>query len=147
MTRLTSSWGFAFLTLAASQLVSNCGMDAAQTNKPVVTASASDHTTTVSPSTQPVVAGGVADYASGATAMAATTDANMRPASTAAFTSAEATDYRISQQDVLQISVFQIKDLDSAVQVVQDGNITLPLIGSVQVAGRTTPETEQLIAG
>src|SRR6516165_12444373 len=64
-----------------------------------------------------------------------------------AFANRQATEYRISQQDILQISVFQIKDLDSAVQVGQDGNITLPLIGSVQVAGRTTPETEQLIAG
>jgi polysaccharide export outer membrane protein len=132
----------------ASQLVSNCGMDAAQTNKPVMTAPASGHTTTnVSPTTQPVVGGGINDHANGATAMAATTDANMQSASTAAFTSGEATDYRISQQDVLQISVFQVNDLNSAVQVGQDGNITLPLVGRVQVAGRTTPEAEQIIAG
>jgi polysaccharide export outer membrane protein len=43
--------------------------------------------------------------------------------------------------------VFQVNDLNSAVQVGQDGNITLPLIGRVQVAGRTTTETEQVIAG
>ena len=111
--------------------------------------------TAVSPATQPVVGGGAADYANGATAMAATTDASQtnrpgataQPASGAAFASGEATEYRISQQDILQISVFQVNDLNSAVQVSQDGNITLPLVGRVQVAGKTTSETEQIIAG
>jgi polysaccharide biosynthesis/export protein len=149
-------WSFVFFTLAAAQLLSNCGMDAAQSNKPAVTAPASGHgATNVSPATQPVVAGGVSDYANGATAMAATTDASQtnqtgamaQPASASPSGSADATDYRISQQDILQISVFQVNDLNSAVQVGQDGNITLPLIGRVQVAGRTTPEAEQIIAG
>src|SRR6516165_4785443 len=99
MKKLASLWSLVFFTLAASQLMSNCGMDAAQTNKPSV------------------------------------------------FASAEATEYRISQQDILQISVFQVNDLNSAVQVNQDGSITLPLVGKVQVAGRTTSETEQIIAG
>jgi polysaccharide biosynthesis/export protein len=102
-----------------------------------------------------VVGGGVADYANGPTAMAATTDASQtnlagttaQPASGAAFANAEATEYRISQQDILQISVFQVNDLNNAVQVSQDGNISLPLVGKVQVAGKTTSETEQIIAG
>jgi len=64
-----------------------------------------------------------------------------------AFGNRQATEYRISQQDILQISVFQVNDLNSAVQVSQDGNITLPLIGKAQVAGRTTNEAEQIIAG
>jgi polysaccharide export outer membrane protein len=68
-------------------------------------------------------------------------------ASTSPFASAEATDYRISQQDILQISVFQVNDLNSAAQVNQDGSVTLPLIGKVEVAGRTTSEAEQIIAG
>jgi polysaccharide export outer membrane protein len=76
--------------------------------------------------------------------MAATTDA---PQTNPSFTNGEGTEYRISQQDILQISVFQINDLNSAVQVSQDGNITLPLIGKVQVAGRSTYEAEQIIAG
>jgi polysaccharide export outer membrane protein len=141
MTRLTSSWGFAFLTLAASQLVSNCGMDAAQTNKPVITGPASG-------------AAGVGD-AGGTTAMAATTDTSQttrqigsqRSASASVLPSNDlATEYRISAQDILQISVFQVNDLNSAVQVGQDGNISLPLIGRFQVAGRTTTEAEQVIA-
>ena len=64
-----------------------------------------------------------------------------------AFGNRQPTEYRISQQDILQISVFQVNDLNSAVQVSQDGNITLPLIGKAQVAGRTTNEAEQIIAG
>jgi len=66
----------------------------------------------------------------------------------AAFGNRQPTEYRISQQDILQISVFQVNDLNNAgVQVSQDGNITLPLIGKAQVAGRTTDEAEQIIAG
>jgi polysaccharide biosynthesis/export protein len=154
MKKLASLWSFVFFTLAASQLLFNCGMDAAQTNKPAMTAPASGHTTAnVSPATQPVVGGGAGDYANGATAMAATSDASQtnQPGAgqqgTPASPFGEATEYRISQQDILQISVFQVNDLNSAVQVSQDGNITLPLIGKVQVAGRTTSEAEQVIAG
>jgi polysaccharide export outer membrane protein len=157
MNKFVSLWSFAVFALAASQLVSNCGMDGAQTNKPVVAASTSDHAATaVSPATQPVVAGGVNDYANGATAMAATTDAAQtnRPvagqqgAPASPFASADATEYRISQQDILQISVFQVNDFNNnnGVQVSRDGNISLPLIGRVQVAGKTTSEAEQIIA-
>ena len=147
MKRLASLWSFVFFTLAAAQLVSNCGMDAAQTNKPVVTAPASDRTAAnASPATQPVV---------GATAMAATTDAaetnrpvaGQQTASASPFGSTAGADYRISQQDILQVSVFQVNDLNTVVQVSQDGNVTLPLIGKVQVDGRTTSEAEQMIAG
>jgi polysaccharide export outer membrane protein len=156
MTKLASIWSSVFFALAASLPVANCGMDGAQTNKPVVTAPASGHTATnVSPATQPIVSGGAGDYANGQTAMAAASDvpqasqsvATGQPASASAFGSTELTDYRISQQDILQISVFQVNDLNTAVQVSQDGNITLPLVGRVQVAGRTTPEAEQIIAG
>src|ERR1700751_3870462 len=98
MNNFARLWSFVFFTLASSQLMSNCGMDAAQTNKPVVTT-----------------------------------------------TSNEATEYKISQQDILQVSVFQVNDLNSAVQVNQDGSITLPLIGKTQVAGKTTSEAEQII--
>ena len=140
MKKFASLLSFAFLTLAVAQLLADC----AQTNKPVATASGSQ---TASQNTQPVVAdhgNGVGGYANGQAAMAATTDASQ---ANSAFGNSEATEYRISQQDILQISVFQVNDLNSAVQVSQDGNITLPLIGKLQVAGRTTYETEQIIAG
>jgi polysaccharide export outer membrane protein len=156
MKKRAAFWNLVFFALAASPLLANCGMDAAQSNKPAVTAPASGNmTTNVSPATQPVVAGGAANYPNGATAMAATTDASQtgRPlggqqsASASPFASGDATDYRISQQDILQITVFQVADLNSAVQVSQDGAVTLPLVGKIQVAGRTTSEAEQIIAG
>ena len=56
-------------------------------------------------------------------------------------------DYRISPQDILQIAVFQVQDLNNAVQVGEDGNITLPLVGKIQLRGKTTYEAEQIIAG
>src|SRR5215831_7169831 len=102
MRRLGSLWSLVFFTLAASPLLANCGMDAAQSNKPIMNPSANSPTaTTVSPSTQPIVAdrAGVAEYPNGATAMAATTDASptRQPAATSAsaspFASADATDY------------------------------------------------------
>jgi polysaccharide export outer membrane protein len=135
MKKLASLSSFAFLLLAAAQLLADC----AQTNKPVSAASGGQTPVTSSQNTQPVVA----SYGSSQTAMAATTDA---PQTNPAFANGEATDYRISPQDILQISVFQVNDLNSAVQVSQDGNIALPLIGKVQVAGRTTPEAEQILA-
>jgi polysaccharide export outer membrane protein len=71
-----------------------------------------------------------------------------QPALAATRASAEmTTDYKISPQDILQIAVFQLKDLDSAVQVGEDGNIALPLVGKIQVRGKTTYEAEQIIAG
>src|SRR5260370_15954463 len=139
MKKLASLWSFVFLTLAATQLLSNC----AQTNPPSTASAGGQTPVTPSQNTQPIVANhanGTAGYANGQTAMAATTDAPQGPAgqqdaSASPFAGA---DYRISQQDILQISVFQVNDLNSALQVSQDGNITLALIGRVQVAGKTT---------
>ena len=151
MKKLASFWSFAVFALAASQLVSNCGMDAAQTNRPGVTASASSATASnVSSTAQPVMRGGISDSANGATAMAATSDAasgGLQGTPAAPFANGDKTEYRISQQDILQITVFQVNDLNSAVQVNQDGNITLPLVGNIHVVGRTTAEAEQIIAG
>jgi polysaccharide export outer membrane protein len=56
-------------------------------------------------------------------------------------------DYRISPRDILQITVFQVQDLNNAVQVGEDGNVALPLVGKVYLSGKTTFEAEQEIAG
>ena len=56
-------------------------------------------------------------------------------------------DYRISSRDILQVAVFQVQDLNNAVQVGEDGNVTLPLVGKIQLRGKTTYEAEQIIAG
>ena len=65
----------------------------------------------------------------------------------AATSSSDRSEYRIGAQDLLAITVFQIKDLDREVRVNNAGQISLPLIGAVAVAGRTIGEIEQDIAG
>ena len=72
-----------------------------------------------------------------------------RPASASVLASADTAtgDYRISSRDILEVAVFQVKDLDGAVQVSEDGNVALPLVGKVQLRGKTTHEAEQIIAG
>src|SRR5262249_41171387 len=109
---------------------------AAQTNMPVA-------------AEQPTLAPSPANGETAIARAARTTmpSAAVQPARTPASINMETGDYRISPQDILQIAVFQIKDLDNAVQVNEDGNIALPLIGKVQLSGKTTYEAEQIIAG
>jgi polysaccharide export outer membrane protein len=56
-----------------------------------------------------------------------------------------ASETKISQNDLLQIDVFQVQDLNREVRVGGDGNISLPLIGNVQAAGKTTAELERTL--
>ncbi len=49
----------------------------------------------------------------------------------------DSTDYRLVTDDVIQIKVFQETDLDSVLRISKEGTITFPLIGSVQVGGKT----------
>lgn len=59
-------------------------------------------------------------------------------------------DYRIGPQDTLSVSVFQEPELsttpNSPLQVNANGNINMPLIGSVPAAGKTTTELSAYIA-
>lgn len=54
-------------------------------------------------------------------------------------------DYRIAAADTLQINVFQVPDLSGEFPVNLTGQISLPLLGSVKVAGMTTAELDQMI--
>jgi polysaccharide export outer membrane protein len=54
-------------------------------------------------------------------------------------------DYRIAPYDAVQVAVFQVQDLNKTVEVAADGTISLPLIGKVPVAGKTTREIETVI--
>jgi polysaccharide export outer membrane protein len=54
--------------------------------------------------------------------------------------------YRISPTDKLDVTVFQVKDLTGTLDVDAAGNISLPLIGAVHAAGRTTTELAKDIA-
>jgi polysaccharide export outer membrane protein len=51
-------------------------------------------------------------------------------------------EYRIGPQDLLEVSVFLNQDLKREVRVNTVGQISLPLIGSVQVGGKTVQELE-----
>lgn len=55
-------------------------------------------------------------------------------------------DYKIGRQDLLEIRVFDLEELDQTVRVADDGSISLPLLGPLQVAGLTKGELEGLIA-
>jgi polysaccharide export outer membrane protein len=51
--------------------------------------------------------------------------------------------YKIGPLDVLDVTVFKVKDLESHVQVAESGTINLPLVGEVPAAGRTAQEIER----
>ncbi len=55
-------------------------------------------------------------------------------------------DYKIGRQDLLELRVFDLKELDQTVRVADDGSITLPLLGRLDAAGLTKGELEALIA-
>jgi polysaccharide export outer membrane protein len=57
-----------------------------------------------------------------------------------------ASDYRIGGQDLLNISVFGVDELNKDVRVNSNGQISLPLVGSVMAGGRTIPELEAELA-
>lgn len=58
---------------------------------------------------------------------------------------ADSPDYRISPEDVLDVSVWREPDLQRQVTVRPDGGVSLPLIGDVAVAGSTVSEAEAKI--
>lgn len=83
-----------------------------------------------------------------ATLSTATTAAAQRaalPPPDAVQTRVAANEYRIGALDMINVEVFQIPDLTKELQVDQGGTILLPLIGSVQAAGRTPTELSSFI--
>jgi len=44
-------------------------------------------------------------------------------------------EYIIGPRDLLEIKVFELPEFDHTVRVSEDGSITLPLIGNVQIGG------------
>ena len=59
---------------------------------------------------------------------------------------AQFAEYRISPQDIIDVSVYQVPDLNRSVQVDASGMAGLPLLGGVQAGGRTVRELEGDIA-
>lgn len=56
------------------------------------------------------------------------------------------TDYKVGPKDLLEISVFGLNDLNRTVRVSEDGKISLPLLGEVDVSGLTKAECERKIS-
>ncbi len=54
-------------------------------------------------------------------------------------------DYKIGPEDLLEINVFQAKELDTLARVSASGHIKLPLIDKIQASGLTAAELESLI--
>ncbi len=55
-------------------------------------------------------------------------------------------EYKIGPQDLLEITVFGLDEMNKTVRVSEDGNITLPLLGEIEVYNLTKTELEQKLA-
>ena len=53
-----------------------------------------------------------------------------------------ASDYRIGPLDLLEVSVFQVPDLNKTVQVSSSGTIVLPLVGTIAARGKTADQLQ-----
>jgi protein involved in polysaccharide export with SLBB domain len=60
-------------------------------------------------------------------------------------TAQDASNYRLAPNDVLDFKVFQEPDLDAQVRIAGDGTTIFPLIGSVNLAGKTVAEATGLL--
>jgi polysaccharide export outer membrane protein len=56
------------------------------------------------------------------------------------------TDYKIGPKDLLEITVFGLNDLNRTVRVSENGKISLPLLGEIEVEGLTKTELEKKIS-
>jgi polysaccharide export outer membrane protein len=57
----------------------------------------------------------------------------------------DASNYKISANDLLDFKVFQESDLDAEVRVAGDGTAIFPLIGSVNLAGKSVADATALL--
>jgi protein involved in polysaccharide export with SLBB domain len=53
--------------------------------------------------------------------------------------------YRLAANDLLDFRVFQEPELDSVIRVSGDGSAIFPLVGSVEIAGKTIGEATELL--
>src|SRR6266567_8150882 len=58
---------------------------------------------------------------------------------------AASTNYLLAANDVIHIKVYREEELDSTVRLAKDGTIIFPLIGSLQVGGKTTAQATALV--
>jgi polysaccharide export outer membrane protein len=55
-------------------------------------------------------------------------------------------EFRLGPEDVIEVSVYQEKDLSTIVPVRPDGKISIPLIGEMPASGKTATELQKEIA-
>jgi len=67
------------------------------------------------------------------------------PGTAPAAIKAASTNYLLSANDVIHIKVYREEELDTTVRLAKDGTIIFPLIGSLQVGGKTTDQATGLI--
>jgi len=58
---------------------------------------------------------------------------------------AESTDYVLQPSDLIRVMVFQEPDLMREVRITQEYTITLPLIGTIDLRGKTVRQAEEII--
>jgi polysaccharide export outer membrane protein len=64
-----------------------------------------------------------------------------------AQTEGRATTYRIGPRDLIELRVFETQELNGSFRVSEDGDVTLPLVGNVKIAGLTESEAAERIKG
>ena len=72
--------------------------------------------------------------------------AQQHTASNAAVHAYGDSEFRIGPDDVIEVSVYQDKDLGRTVPVRPDGKISLPLIGEMPASGKTATDLQKEIA-
>lgn len=55
--------------------------------------------------------------------------------------------YRIGPRDLVEVRVFETQELNGSLRVSEDGQVNLPLVGNVTIAGLTETEAAQRIKG
>ncbi|MEW5902394.1 MAG: polysaccharide biosynthesis/export family protein [Acidobacteriota bacterium] len=56
-------------------------------------------------------------------------------------------EYKVGAKDLLEIKVFELPELSQTVRVSEDGSISLPLVGRIEVQGLTKDAVEAKLAG
>lgn len=54
-------------------------------------------------------------------------------------------DYHLGAGDIIKISVYEYSDITTEARISESGNISFPLIGEVNLSGKTVAEAEELI--